>query len=83
MMLICLRLMEALKMQILIRKFFFAVLLCLGLCACSGNSPSSKMVSTKDAIQRKSEAEWNNPENDQAYSLNNKATFFGEYLLIN
>jgi hypothetical protein len=70
-------------MQILIRKFFFAVLLCLGLCACSGNSPSSKMVSTKDAIQRKSEAEWNNPENDQAYSLNNKATFFGEYLLIN
>lgn len=83
-MLICLCLMEVLKMQILIRKFFWTILLCLGLCACSGNEikdnaqtypkvsnePSSKIFSVEDVIQTEIET-----KNGQAYSLNNKATF--------
>ena len=79
-------------MQILIRKFFWTILLCLGLCACSGNEikdnaqtypkvsnePSSKIFSVEDVIQTEIET-----KNGQAYFLNNKATLFGEYLCIN
>lgn len=96
-MLICLRLTEVLEMQILIRKIFFVILLCMGLCACSSNGikdnaqiypqvsneSSSRIVSVEDGTQAKTQTEWNDPKNEQAYSLNNKATLFGEYLCIN
>ena len=56
-------------MQILIRKFFWTILLCLGLCACSGNEikdnaqtypkvsnePSSKIFSVEDVSGAKAE----------------------------
>ncbi len=59
-------------MQTFIRKNIFAVLFCLSLCACSGNGSSPKIVSMEEEIQ-----------DEQVYFLNNQATVFGEYLLVN
>ena len=89
--------MEVLEVQILIRKSFLIILLCIGLCACNGNeikdnaqtNPqvsneiSSKIVSAEYVIQGKTETERNDLENEQIYSLNNKVTLFGEYLFVN
>lgn len=88
---------EILKMQMVIREIFFAILLCLGLCTCSGNEmkdttqiysqvsyePFLKMDFAEGVIQGAIESEWNSLKKEQAYSLNNKATFWGKYLLIN
>ena len=80
------------RSRILARKdHFFVILLCLGLCACSGNKikenaqtdpqvsngPSSKIFSVEDVSGAKAET-----KNEQAYPLNNKATLFGGYLCI-
>ena len=60
-------------MQILIRKFFWTILLCLGLCTCSGNEmkdntqiysqvsyePFLKMDFAEGVIQGAIESEWN------------------------
>ena len=84
-------------MQMVIREIFFAILLCLGLCTCSGNEmkdntqiysqvsyePSLKIDFAEGVIQGAIESEWNSLKKEQAYSLNNKATFWGKYLLIN
>lgn len=82
--------MEALEMQTLIRKNFLIMLLCLGLCACSSseikdNAQTHPQVSNESSpvVQIRIEPEWNDPKNEQAYSLNNKATLFEEYLCIN
>lgn len=88
---------EILKMQMVIREIFFAILLCLGLCTCSGNEmkdttqiysqvsyePFLKMDFAEGVIQGAIESEWNSLKKEQTYSLNNKATFWGKYLLIN
>ena len=73
-------------MQIYIRKSFSIMLLCLCLCACSSNGikdneSSPEIFSGEDVIQEKTE--WKDVKNEQVYSLNNKATLFGEYLCIN
>lgn len=84
-------------MQITIPKSFSILLLCLGLCACSGkgikdnvqenlqagNESSQEIFFGEGVTQEKVETEWNNVDNEQVYSLNNKATLFGDYLIIN